>query len=326
VRAEPSALFDALLAAPSVLVTGPANPDGDSIGACLALARALAGRGPAVAVAGEPGWRYAWLPGADAMRADPPAPRGSAWSVVVVLDGDRHRLSAPMERAFNAATTRAIIDHHGSTDPDEYDLAWLDGDATSTCEMLYGEIVARSWPIDLDTATLLHLGSVFDTGCFRHDNTTPRTLAMAADLIGRGVDHSGLATRVLAARRWRGLQAAARVASQARRLLDGRLIVGAVPLDLARELDLAKDDLEGLVEALADVVGAHVGALLVEQPDGTAKISLRSRDDVDVRAVARELSPSGGGHRKASGARTNLSLAQAEAALTEAVRSALLPG
>jgi len=186
--------------------------------------------------------------------------------------------------------------------------------------------VARSWPLDLDTATLLHLGSVFDTGCFRHDNTTPRTLAMAADLIGRGVDHSGLVTRVLAARRWRGLQAAARVASQARRLLDGRLIVGAVPLDLARELDLAKDDLEGLVEALADVVGAHVGALLVEQPDGTAKISLRSRDDVDVRAVARELSPSGGGHRKASGARTNLSLAQAEAALTEAVRGALLPG
>lgn len=318
-NAEAAAFLDALVAAPSVLLTGPASPDGDSLGACLALARALAGRGPRIAVAGEPGWRYVDLPGADRMTADPPGP----WHTVVILDGDRHRLSAPIERAYAAAEVRAILDHHGSTDRAEYDLAWLDPDATSTCEMLYGAFIAREWPIDADTATLLHLGSVFDTGCFRYDNTTPRTLAMAADLIGRGVDHAGLVTRVLAARRWRGLRASARIASDARLLLDGRLVLGAVPLALQRELALAKDDLEGIVESLADVVGAEVGALLVEQADGSTKVSLRSRGGADVRAVAAALTTTGGGHRKASGARVTLGLDAAADALIAAVAAQL---
>jgi len=312
-------LLRALTTAPSVLLTGPASPDGDSLGACLALERVLRSQGVKVAVAGTVGWRYADLPGAAGVAPDPAGP----WHTVVILDGDRHRLSPEMDRAFAAAQVRAIIDHHGSTRRSEYDLAWIEPQATSTCEMLYGAFVAAEQAIDLPTATLLHLGSIFDTGCFRHDNTTPRTLAMAADLIGRGVDHAGLVSRILAARRWRGLQAAARVTASAQRALGDQLILATIPVSLQRELDLAKDDLEGLVESLADVVGTQVAALLVEQPDSTAKVSLRSRGRIDVCAVAQVLAPAGGGHRKAAGAQTALSLAQAALAVERAVRDAL---
>lgn len=313
------ASIDGLLRTPSVLLTGPANPDGDSVGACLALARVLSGAGVRVQVAGRAGWRYAALPGASDMVPEPSAD----WHTVVVLDGDRHRLSPSASRAFDAATRRGIIDHHGSTQPEQYDWAWVEPQATSTCEMLYSALRALEHPIDLDIATLLHLGSIFDTGCFRYDNTTPRTLAMAADLIGRGVDHAGLVTRVLASRRWRGLQATARIVHDAERRLDGALITGVVSMALQQDLDLAKDDLEGIVEALADVVHAQVGALFVEQPDGSIKVSLRSRGHVDVCAVARAIEPSGGGHQKASGVRTERDLSEAQAAIEAAVARSL---
>lgn len=313
------ALLEALAETPEVLLTGPASPDGDSVGACLALARVLRARGVSVTVAGVPGWRYRWLPDAKTMV---PKPEGD-FGAVVILDGDRHRLSPSADAAFKRAPLRGIIDHHASTLPQEYDLAWVEPHATSTCEMVYHGLVTWGAALDLDTATLLHVGSLFDTGCFRYDNTTPSTLAMAADLIGRGVDHAQLATKILFAKRWRGLKLAALVTSQAERRLDGRLILGHVPLAVMRELDAVKDDLEGLVESLADVVGAEVGGIFVEQADGSLKVSLRSRGSVDVCAVAQRVEPSGGGHRKAAGVRTERPLAQIQAEVEQAVAEAL---
>ena len=295
----PDALLDALLGARAVVVTGPVRPDGDSLGACLALARVLQRHGVTVHVTGEAGYRYDWLPGATELVPDhaiPPSP------VVVVLDGDRHRLTPGACAAWQAAEVRGIIDHHASTEPDGYDLFWVDPEATSTCEMLYTTFGSRGEALDLEIATLLHAGSVFDTGCFRYDNTTPATLAMAADLIGRGVDHAALAARMLGERRWEGLQALSEVTRGATRHAGGRLVTSHVTADMQARLGLVPDDLEGLVEALIMVRGVEVAALLIARPDGRTKVSLRSRGRVDVCALAATLVPSGGGHRKAAGA------------------------
>lgn len=314
------ALLGALLAAPSVLLTGPVRPDGDSIGACLALARVLERHGVTVHVAGTAGYRYDWLPGAEGLLADDAVPHAHT---VVVLDGDRHRLTRDVQPAWQAATVRGIIDHHASTTPDGYDLFWVDADATSTCEMLYLALRRRGEAIDLPMATLLHAGSIFDTGCFRYDNTTPATLAMAADLIAVGVDHAGLAARMLAERRWQGLQALSRITRGATRHVGGRLVLARVPLTLRAELDLVNDDLEGVVEMLVMVTGVEVAALLIERDDTTIKVSLRSRGRVDVCALAAELVPSGGGHRKAAGAVLTADVEALETRIAELVTVAL---
>ena len=61
----------ALRTARSVLLTGPMFPDGDSVGACLALARAIRCLSDArVDVAGDIPFRYAWMPGANDIIAD----------------------------------------------------------------------------------------------------------------------------------------------------------------------------------------------------------------------------------------------------------------
>ena len=63
---QSAAFLAALKSARRVLLTGPMDPDGDSLGACLALARGLAGLVDGkIDVAGTPAFRYAWMPGAD---------------------------------------------------------------------------------------------------------------------------------------------------------------------------------------------------------------------------------------------------------------------
>jgi phosphoesterase RecJ-like protein len=73
---------------------------------------------------------------------------------------------------------------------------------------------------------------------------------------------------------------------------------------------------------MRSLAGVEVGVLFMEQQRGGVKVSLRSRARVDVARVAERFG--GGGHRLASGARLDSSLADARAAVLQALRAALI--
>lgn len=305
-----------------VLLTGPVGPDGDSIGACLALRRGLhAVTGAQVDVAGVPGRRYAWLPDADAMLADEAL--SEDYDLVIVLDGDQHRLMPRADAAFRAATLRGIVDHHGSTEPDGYDLVFLDGEVASTCQMVHDVLGAWGVPLDADLAAMLYTGIVFDTGGFRHGNTTPEVHRLAADLLGYDFDHAAISLAVLAERDRSGFLLLGDVIDRARFYAGGRVSVGSVPQAVMDRLGAAPEDLEGIVDTLLCTRGAEVSCLLIEKPDGRVKLSLRSRDDVDVAALARSLHPGGGGHARAAGVMLPTGLDDAWARVPDALVAAV---
>lgn len=316
------ALLQALIDARGpVLLTGPVAPDGDSLGACLALARVLRDRGVDVAVTGAPSWRYAWMPGIDALLPDQGL--GVDWRAVVVLDGDRLRLEPGAAAAFEAAPVRGIVDHHASTRPEGYTHPWIEPRATSACSMLYEAF--QRWGVELDAelATWLYTGLVFDTGGFRYSNTSPATHRIAAHLLQAGAPHVDITTRVLVERRLQGLRLAGEIFGATEPVLGGRAVVAEVPLDLARRHDVVDGDLDGIVDALLHVRGVEVSVLLVQKPDGSVKYSLRSRGGVDVARLAARLAPSGGGHAKAAGAQIDADLAAARARVLELLAAAL---
>ncbi len=320
-----SPLLSALDGQRRVLLTGPTGPDGDSVGACLALRRLLRDRGVDASVTGAPGYRYAWMPDASEMLSDR-AVRDHPWDAVVILDGDRHRLLPGAAAAFAAAPIKGIVDHHASTNPDGYTVTWLEPTATSTCEMIYRAAVARGARLDAAMATWLYVGAIFDTGGFQHSNTTPATHHMAAELLARGIDHAAIFTRVLVERRLAGLRAAGHVYSTATSHLEGQLMVGSVPWELSQQLGLRSGDLEGVVDGLVYTVGAEVGCLLIENGTSQVKLSLRSRGGVNVSELARQLAPTGGGHARAAGAVLDSSLEAAASALVRLTRAALADG
>lgn len=304
-----------------VLLSGPVGPDGDSLGACLALQRWLRSRGVSAAdVAGSVPARYAFLPGAGGLIADSRVTPD--YDAVVILDGDRHRLAPQVEAAFEAAEVRGIIDHHASTTPEGYTHYWVDGAAVSTCEMLYGALCEHQFPLDRELATLLYVGAIFDTGGFRYSNTRPSTHRMAATLLEGGVDHAEVSLKVLMERRLTALRLLGDVIQDATAYADGAFLIGRVPLSMAKRRKLRPGDLEGVVDALVHVEGVQVGVLLIERRADRVKASLRSTGEFDVARFAAELVPSGGGHAKAAGAVVDCSLEELERRIVAGLESA----
>ena len=316
-----------------VLLTGPIDPDGDSIGACLALERGLRRRYPhlTVHVAGRPGYRYDWLDGAERMRPD--AKVRPDYDLVVVMDGDRHRLEPEVDAAFRAARSTAIIDHHRSTGTDGYDLQLLDHTAASTCQMVYPLLRLWGVPMDRTLAELLYTGIIFDTGGFRHSNASPATHRLAARLLEQGIDQAAICVRVLSERSASGMHLLGEVLLGSALLADGVVAVGRVPRATIERLGAAPEDLEGIVDALLHQRGVEVACLFIEKEPGRVKLSLRSRRTVNVASIASRLGPGGGGHARAAGVllheplgtawgRVSAALEQEIGAQSDAIRAA----
>jgi phosphoesterase RecJ-like protein len=284
----------------SVLLTGPEGPDGDSIGACLALQRLLGALAPGVRVdvAGEPGFRYDWMPGAAAMLPDASV---GPYDGVVVLDGDRTRLPPRVAAAFAGAGWTGIIDHHRSTDLDGYDVALFNPGAESTCGMIYALLRAWGIPLDATLAALLYVGVIFDTGGFRYSNTAAGTHLLAAELLATGIDHAGIMLKVLVERRPAAIRLLGRLLSEAELLSGGRLALATCTRGHLDGLGATEADLEGVVDALQHTEGVELAVVVVERGADRVKLSLRSAGNVDVARLARSLDPGGGGHAKAAG-------------------------
>lgn len=297
---QTSELFALIRQSTSLLLTGPEGPDGDSIGACLALQQMLQELAPDVKVfvAGVAGYRYRWLQGAEAMLADAAV---GQYDGVVVLDGDRRRLLPNVAAAFASARWTGIIDHHRSTSPGDYTVACFEPDAESTCGMVYR--LGQAWGASLNPsiAAALYTGLIFDTGGFRYANTKPDTFQLAAKLIETGLDHADISRKVLSERRFEGVMLLGRVLVAAERSADGQILLGRCSTALMQELSALDEDIEGIVDALQHVAGVELAVLLVERGPQKVKLSLRSKGKVDVAQFARSLNSGGGGHSRAAG-------------------------
>ena len=129
---------------------------------------------------------------------------------------------------------------------------------------------------------------------------------MAADLVELGIDHAEIVERLLLVQDLDRVQLRAKVLSRLQCRLGGDFCVSVLDYDSAGEVDCG-----GLVDDLIFITDVHVAALIVELADGRSRISLRSRGQVDVAAIARTLHPTGGGHIRSAGVTLQIGLAEA---------------
>ena len=303
------------------LVATHRNPDGDAIGSLLAMSRALRNAGRDVVM---------WHPDVPAIPAElaflvergevvaHALPEDAGQRTVVVLDcATAGRLSDHPPGALGARIIN--IDHHH--DNGRYgDLNLVDGNASSTAEIVLALMDAAGMPLDTAIARALHVGLVTDTGRFSYSNVTGETLRADARLVDAGVDVADIGRRLyenvpLAQVRLLGIAYA-----RAQALLDGRLIVAV--LDLDDFATAGTDDADGIAEALRGVRGAEVGALVRHLHGGGLRASLRAASDrVDVSAIAR--AEGGGGHRAAAGLTSSSAAPDFIAWLTDSVAAQL---
>lgn len=288
----------AISAADSIVAVGHIRPDGDALGASLALALAARDAGKQAHVAySEPfSWpsQFRFLDSSPHVAvADVPTP----FDLLIACDtADRARLGTA-ETLIDSARHVLVVDHHISNGGFG-DVGYIDATASATAEMAYRIIKKLDWKITAEVAAALYAGVVTDTGRFQYSMTTPAVHEMTAELLAAGVRPEVVGRHVYEESPFGYLQVAGVVLSRAQLDADRGFVWSVLyPEDLsAAGIDL--EHAEGLIDLVRVAEEAGVACLL-KVVDGVTKGSLRSRGEVDVSAIASTFG--GGGHHNASG-------------------------
>jgi bifunctional oligoribonuclease and PAP phosphatase NrnA len=295
------------------VVTSHDNPDGDALGSLLGLHLALESLGKdSVMVLGgaqplPPEYGFLDLAARGLLRS---APADAAQRVLVAVDCAQESRIVEPTLVTSAPVTVNVDHHHDNTRFGDVNL--VVDDASSTAEVLADVLDGLGVASTPELAEALYTGLVTDTGRFQYSNTTPRALRLAARLVEEGADVGKVFVEVYESTPFPKLKLLARALEHASELEGGRIVVA----ELTREdFDAAGADepfSEGIIDHLRAVDGAELVALVRELPAGASsrrKGSLRSHPDwVDVSAIARSFG--GGGHRRAAGFSTDLSMGE----------------
>ncbi len=275
------------------------NPDGDTLGAALAVARAAERLGKqAEVVSGDPVPPFlAFLPGVDRVRRAPELEP----DVAVILDaGDLARTgSVARDHADWLGRARIVnIDHHVSN-PGFGDAVLVDPEAAATCEIVAELIPRLGVPLDLELATVLMAGIVQDTHTFAHPNATPRTLRVAAALVEAGAPLSAINRAVYADKPFAILRLWGLMLAGIAERHDGRIVHAAMTRGMLDETGCEPSASEGFVDLLGTTRDAAVNVLFKEADPGRIRVSVRTTAAADAVAITRQFG--GGGHARAAG-------------------------
>ena len=279
-----------------VLLMGHVDPDGDAIGALLALGGALRRLGKAVvlAVPNAPEAKYAFIPGVMELTTQP---QGD-FDLFISLDAsDTQRLRGLY--AFVQAhpdTPLLVIDHHVTNV--RFGLVnWVEAEAAATSEIVMDLVDGLGVALDRELAFPLLVGLVYDTRGFRTPTTTARVLHLAGRLIEAGVPLAAVMERTMNSRPYAMMRLWGQMIEASH--LEGR-IAWSVLTPAMRHDDASHDVGDGgFVNYLTTAQEADVGILFHDKGDGGIEVGFRAKPGIDVSGIAFRLG--GGGHAQAAG-------------------------
>ncbi|MDO8885446.1 bifunctional oligoribonuclease/PAP phosphatase NrnA [Candidatus Oleimmundimicrobium sp.] len=285
------------------------QPDGDAIGSVLGLGLFLKKIGKSVFV----NWgqspksdelnaktslsipkQYSFLPGLE-MLSDCSKHLEEIECFIALDCANLERLGCFKEQAQKSSTS-INIDHHPGND-EFAQINCVDKSSPATTELIYKLIKETKIEIDRDIATCLYVGLVTDTGRFQYSNANRRAFQMAMELLDYGVIPAEIFHNVYETTTVSYLKLLAK-------MLKNLKIVSGVAYATVTQKDLIStgakiEETESLIEIIRSIENIKVAIVLKETRDGKWKVSLRSKNEIDVSKIAGRFG--GGGHRNAAG-------------------------
>lgn len=267
------------------------SPDGDTLGAALALALGLEqmGKKTVCFCRDEVPEVLRFLPGADRIARDAEALNGA--DLIVAVDcGSADRMGVEPPEGIPLVE----LDHHGTNT--RFGLVNWVAVSASASEMVLALLDEMGVRLTREMADCLYTGLSTDTGNFLFSNCTPGTHRAAARLLELGCDFVGIGQSQFKERSL----SATRLLSAALASLE-MLHGGAWALMVLTRQDMdraGQTDTTGIVDYANDITGVEAGILIREDVPGAWKISLRTKTLRADRIVA---PLGGGGHDRAAG-------------------------
>jgi phosphoesterase RecJ-like protein len=288
---------DILQGVKTVALAGHVHPDGDSVGSCIGLWHYLRDNFPHIEtdiLLEQPAEKFAVLEGFEQIGST--ALRAGAYDLFISLDCAAIDRLGDAQPHFEKAGKTLCIDHHISNSGfAEYNV--ILPEASSTCEVLCELMDAEK--ISRGAAAALYTGIAHDTGVFQYSCTSPKTMRLAAMLMEKDIPYPMLLEETFYKKTYSQNQILGKALLESMRILEGRCIVSVVRRKEMDFFGVSDKDLEGIVSQMKLTEGVEVAIFMHETGNMEYKVSMRSRETVDVSRVASYFG--GGGHVRAAG-------------------------
>jgi bifunctional oligoribonuclease and PAP phosphatase NrnA len=300
-----------------VLIISHRNPDGDAIGASMALYRILYKMGHQVNVLlpnSVPGFLQ-WMPDADKIVIYSKSVTKAEMlmneaTICFSLDfNDISRIREFENLLLKSNAYKVLIDHHPNPAPFS-NLTISDTRLSSTSELLYLVIqqLGLGHLIDREVAGCLYAGIMTDTGCFSFNSSLPDTFQLVAELLNLGLDKDSIFDHVynnFSTDRMRLMGYCLDKKMQV--LPEFRTAYISLSQEEMRQYNFKIGDSEGFVNLPLSITGIRFSVLFIENKE-LVRVSFRSKGNFRVNNLAAEHFK-GGGHVNAAGGESYDSLA-----------------
>lgn len=286
---------NALMDAENILLVAHIQPDGDTLGSVFALQHilAMAGKTADVACDGDMPQRYAEL--FSGCHLIQPQEVNQSYNIIVAVDcADKLRLGK-LIKLFKKAPLTVNIDHHVTNDKFA-ELNYI-AEASSVGEIIFELAQQFGAKHDEASAKYLYTAISTDTGNFTYSNTSRKCLAYVSELVDF-FDLRETADVLFRRRSLVSTKLIARALSRLELYCEGQIAALTLMQSDLNEIGATGADCESIVDFAREIEETKV-AVFFRQLDTGVKVSLRSKGDYDVGAVAAAFG--GGGHMNASG-------------------------
>ncbi len=277
------------------LVTMHRDPDGDALGASLALACALREMGKEV-VHYNPDplpFNFRFLSGVNEITRTVPV---GPFDATIACDTPRMDwLGEGVPKSSEKRGVLINLDHHKSSQ-EIGDLNVVDPDAASAGVLVYRLLKEMGHEISLNVAWAIYASILTDTGSFRYDSTDTECMRICAELIDAGVSPWQLSSNIYETQPASRLKLLSKVLSTLELAQGGRLAILTVTRRMLEETGGSLDMLDGFVNHARSVEGVEIALILVEQSENKYHASFRSRGNVELFSLGKRLNGRGTAH------------------------------
>lgn len=290
-------VFNLINSSQNICIAGHKAPDGDCIGSVMALYEFLKpfNKKLTVYIDGIIPFNYKTFVKEDVIAKEYD---NNEFDLLFVLDcSDAERLGKFKDVLKNAKKS-VCIDHH-KTNESYADINIIDSSMSSTGELLYDILKISGRQLTKQIAEYIYIAILTDTGKFSYSNTTGQTHEKTAELIELGVDVAEIDNTVYNSKPSNVVKAFIECIGGIELYYDNKFGITSITKDILERNNVNMGDIDGVVEFIREIKEVEVSCVLKEYEEKNTKVSLRSKNDIDVSAVSVKFR--GGGHARAAG-------------------------
>lgn len=293
-------LNDIIKSSKNILITSHVNPDGDTLGSMCGMYELIntnfKKKSDMLIVSKLPD-KYTFIPNVKLAQHIEEIDKSREYDLVINVDIAAIDRICDGKILFEKAKHTVNIDHH-KTNNSYAELNFVEGDASSTSEVIYAIAKDLNWEINRDTAVCLYVGILTDTGSFRFSNTTPRAMEFAAEMLKSGINPQEMFQHCYETYTKGMALCQAYCVDKAVFLDDDKIVYTTVYKKDMEKFNTDEEFAEGLTERLRAITSTCVAFVAKEMKNGGCKISMRSKS-IDVAEICGIFG--GGGHKFAAG-------------------------